>query len=51
MECKIKLKLTPKQLEVFVQDWQKNYRDISFEQYFDNLIQECEDEAINSNHV
>lgn len=38
MECKIKLKLTPKQLEVFVQDWQTNYRSITFEQYFDKLI-------------
>lgn len=44
MECDFKLKLTPKQLQFFVSDWQVNYKNLTFEEYFDLLIKECFDE-------
>ena len=38
MELKFKIKLTPKQMEVFIQDWHVNYSTYSFQEYLDMLL-------------
>lgn len=44
MECILKLKLTPQQLEILVSDWKTNYSNMTFEEYFENLLKECEND-------
>lgn len=51
MECDFKLKLTPQQLSVFVEDWQTNYKNLTLNEYFDLLLKECFDEQSRNNDV
>ena len=45
MELKFKIKLTPKQLEVFIQDWQTNYSTYSFQEYFDMMLDDLREDT------
>lgn len=39
-EIKIKLKMTPEQIAIFVQDWQTNYHNMLFDEYLHMMIDE-----------